>query len=250
MIKKLISAICIAVMICAVPAQAKPPQFVPVEAENVEIRYMQGVPTASNQDERGGVLVTQGDPLYGRVRMRVAYTNGTGAPVNFGVENITATLDGVPVNVMTAESLQNIAKSKAAWATFAVAMAGGLGAVAANMNANRTYTTVGRTPFGFYSSRTTIHDPTAAALGTAASVGAATYGVAQINKNLEQTLSNLNDDVIQTTTLENGDGYGGMLVLDKFKMNKKSAGRLEITFKHNPADVEGYTVAFDMKKKK
>lgn len=247
MLKKFIAAFAIVLALSPTIAYAKDKEFAPVAQEGVEIRYMQGIPTATVQNETGGVMVTQTDPLYGRVRMRVAYTNATGAPVNFGTENITATIDGVPVPIMTADGLQKIAKNKAGWATFAVAMAGGLGAVAANMNANRTYTTVGRTPFGVYSSRTTIHDPTAAALGTAASVGAAAYGVASINNNLEKTLVALNEDVIQTTTLEAGEGYGGMLVLDKFKLNKKAAGRLELLFKHNPNDAEGYRVSFDLK---
>ena len=153
--------------IAPAPAFAKDYEFAPVAEEGASIRYLQGVPTISIADETGGVMVTQNEELYGRVRMNVAFTNASDLPVNFGVENITATIDGEPIEIMTAEGLEKIAKRKAGWANFAVAMAGGLGAVAAQANSTRTYTTTGYTRYGSYYSQTRVTDPTAAAIGNA-----------------------------------------------------------------------------------
>lgn len=241
----IVAAMSMAVM--PAPAFAKDYEFAPVEQEGASIRYLQGVPTISAADENGGVMVTQTEEVYGRVRMNVAFTNASNLPVNFGVENITATIDGVPVEVMTADGLQKIAKRKAGWANFAVAMAGGLGAVAANMNSNRTYTTVGHTRYGSYYSQTTVRDPLAAAVGTAAAVGGAGYAMSAINSNLEQTLGSIQNNVIQTTTVDPQGNYGGMLVLDKFKVDKNAPGRLELVIRRNATDENGYYLAFDLK---
>ena len=230
------------------PAFAKDYEFTPVAEESTSIRYLQGVPTISIADETGGVMVTQNEELYGRVRMNVAFTNASDLPINFGVENITATIDGEPVEIMTADDLEKIAKRKAGWANFAVAMSGGLGAVAAQTNSTRTYTTTGYTRYGSYYSQTRVTDPTAAAIGTAASIGGAGYAMSRINANLEQTLGAIQNNVIQTTTVDPLSNYGGMLVLDKFKIDKKAPGRLELVFRRNAGDVDGYRVTFDVKR--
>ena len=193
-------------------------------------------------------MVTQSEEMYSRVRLNVAFTNASDVGINFGIENITATLDGEPLVVMSAYDLEKIAKKKAGWANFAVAMAGGLGAVAANANANRTYTTVGRSRFGSYYSQTTVRDHTAAAVGTAASIGGAAYTMSRTNHNLEQTLGSIQNEVIQTTTVDPRTNYDGMLVLDKFKVAKNSPGRLELVIRRNAGDEEGYRVAFDLKR--
>lgn len=234
--------------IAPAPAFAKDYEFAPAADEGVSVRYLQGVPTVSIADEEGGIMVTQSEKMYGRVRMNVAFTNASDLPVNFGIENITATIDGEPVEIMTAEGLEKIAKRKAGWANFAVAMAGGLGAVAAQANSTRTYTTVGHTRYGSYYSQTRVTDPTAAAVGTAASIGGAGYAMSRINANLEQTLGAIQNNVIQTTTVDPLGNYGGMLVLDKFKIDKKAPGRLELVFRRNAGDVDGYRVAFDVKR--
>lgn len=234
--------------IAPAPAFAKDYEFAPAADEGVSVRYLQGVPTVSIADEDGGIMVTQSEEMYGRVRMNVAFTNASDLPVNFGIENITATIDGEPVEIMTAEGLEKIAKRKAGWANFAVAMAGGLGAVAAQANSTRTYTTVGHTRYGSYYSQTRVTDPTAAALGTAASIGGAGYAMSRINANLEQTLGAIQNNVIQTTTVDPLGNYGGMLVLDKFKIDKNAPGRLELVFRRNADDLEGYRVAFDVKR--
>ena len=247
MFKKLIAFISISLMIAPTAAMAKDMKFDPVANEVTEIRYLQGVPTASVKDELGGVMVTQTEKIYGRVRMRLAYTNASEVATNFGVENITATIDGEPIEIMTAQDLQKIAKNKAGWATFAVAMAGGLGAAAANMNATRTYTTHSYSRFGSYYSQTRVHDPLAATVGTAAAVGGSVYAISRIDDNLEKTLGAINDGVIQTTTVDPLTNYGGLLVFDKFKVDKKSPGRLEVLVKRNPADEDGYRFSFDLK---
>lgn len=248
MIRKITAVI--AALSLALPsvASAKELALRPIASEGTDIRYVQGVPTAAVADENGGVMVTQTEEIYGRVRFRIAFTNASSESVNFGAENITATLDGQPVEVMTADGLEKIAKNKAGWTNFALAMAGGLGAYAANANANRTYTTVGRGPFGSYYSQTTVRDPAVALLGTSAAVGGAAYGISQVNSNLEKTLAAINDNVIQTTTVDPLSNYGGLLVLNKFKIAKGSAGRLELVIRRNASDADGYRVSFDITK--
>ena len=246
MIKKIIAAIAALSLVYPTALAAKEVTLKPVASEDVAIRYVQGVPTASVADENGGVMVTQTEEIYGRVRLRVAFSNASNEAVNFGIENITATIDGEPVNILTADDLEQIAKRKAGWTNFAIAMAGGLGAAAANMNANRTYTTVGRGPFGSYYSQTTVHDPALAMVGTAAAVGGAAYGISQVNSNLEKTLAAINDNVIQTTTVDPLNNYGGLMVIDKFKLKKGAPGRLELVIRRSAADTVGYRVSFQI----
>lgn len=248
MMKKITAAFAIALALAPTAAMAGDMKFVPAATDAAQVRYLQGVPTVSVSDDTGGVMVTQTDEVYGRVRMRVAFTNAGDVPVNFGIENVTATLDGQPLTVMSADDLEKIAKRKAGWAAFAMAMAGGLGAVAAQANSNRTYTTYGSSRYGSYYSQTVVHDPAAAAVGTAASVGGAAYAISRINDNLEQTLTAINDNVIQTTTVDPKSNYGGLLVVDKFKIGKGAPGRLELVFRRSPSDADGYRVAFDLKK--
>lgn len=237
-----------ALAVSPAPAFAKDYEFTPVADENTSVRYLQGTPTVSIADDNGGVMVTQNEEMYGRVRLNVAFTNASDMAVNFGVENISATIDGEPIEIMTADGLEKIAKRKAGWANFAVAMAGGLGAAAAHANSTRTYTTVSHGRYGSYYSQTRVNDPTAAAIGTAASVGGAAYTMSRINANLENTLGAIQDNVIQTTTVDPLNNYGGMLVLDKFKVDKNAPGRLELVFRRNAGDADGYRVSFDLKR--
>lgn len=248
--KKIIACLAMALTLLPTAAMAGELKLTPIASEGKEIRYLQGVPTVSEIDEQGGVLVTQTDPIYGRVRLMVALTNDTDNSVNFGVENITATLDGKPVPVLTADRLQSIAKNKAGWAMFAVAMAGGLSAVAAHANSTRTYTTTGYTPYGAYRSHTRIYDPTSATIGAAAATAGSAYAISRIDQNLQSTIAGIKDEVVQTTTIDPKSNYGGMIVLDKFKIAKGAPGLLELEFRRSPGDAEGYKVAFNVAKKK
>ena len=92
-----------------------------------------------------------------------------------------------------------------------------------------------------------MRDPLAAAVGTAAAVGGAGYAMSAINSNLEQTLGSIQNNVIQTTTVDPQGNYGGMLVLDKFKVDKNAPGRLELVIRRNATDENGYYLAFDLK---
>ena len=168
-------------------------------------------------------MVTPGARQNGRQTFRVAIANDSKETFNFGVENIRATIGGVAVPVLTRERLESMAKKRAAWSMVGMAMLGGLAAAAAASNATRTYNSTTVTPYGVYRTRATMYDPSAAALGTAASAAGTGVAIAAIDNRLQATIENLREDIVQTTTVDPDTSYGGVIVLDKIKLKGKDA---------------------------
>ena len=49
--------------------------------------------------------------------------------------------------------------------------------------------------------------------------------------------------MVQTTTIDPGSSYGGLIVLEKFKVAKQPQ-KLELIFKRHAGDADGYHVAY------
>lgn len=221
--RKLTALVAIASLLTPTLAFAREPVITPVTSETAKIRYVQGVPSVTVDDETGGVMVTPGPRQNGRQTFRIAIANDGTEPINFGVENIRATVGGVAVPVLTRQRLEEMAKSRAAWSMVGMAMLGGLAAAAAASNSTRTYNSTTVTPYGVYRSQTRIYDPSSAALGTAASAAGTGVAIAAIDNRLQTTIENLREDIVQTTTVDSGTSYGGVIVLDKIKLKGKTA---------------------------
>ncbi|MEN2786732.1 hypothetical protein ACFOKI_01465 [Sphingomonas qilianensis] len=213
---KITSAVLLATT--TLPGCATTYSMTPLAEAGQTVRYDQGRATTDQIKRLGSVKVTPvsvaGD---GRLVFAVAALNTSGQAVTFGTENITV-MDGAgtPVRVFTHDALVRQAKNRATWAAIAVAMVGASAAVAANQNAYRTANGSMTTPGGrVYRYTAQTYDPTAAALGTAAATAGTTAGMIGIRNTLNATLAGLNEEMLQTTTIDSSTAWGGKVVAAK-----------------------------------
>jgi len=196
---------CIALSACSTSYSVAP-----IPDASQEIRYQQGTPTTYSEMDEGALQVTAlGVNDERRLIFSVAAFNKGSGPSNFGVENISIEQqDGSPDQVFTSGELIHEAKVKAAWATFATALAGGLAAAAANNNA---YTTTSGY-IGHHSFYMRTYDPGLAYAGTAAASAATAYGIANIQDSLDHSIANIRDGALQTTTIDPDNSYAGIVM--------------------------------------
>src|SRR4029450_9293169 len=120
--KKIIMAIAFASV--AVPAIAADAPAFTAASEGIEIRYVRGAVTKERSPPFAPVPVTPTEGRWGRYGFTVAVFNKSGAPINIGAENVTATLpDGTTVGVLPAAELVRIATSRARWNAALTALA-------------------------------------------------------------------------------------------------------------------------------
>ena len=183
----------------------------PIPDSDQEVRYLQGTPTTYSERAGSAIQVTPyGINDEGRLVFGVAAFNKSLAPQNFGVENINvAGPNGENVRVFTSAELQSEAKNRAAWAEFALLMAGAASAAAASENAYRTTSGSVSGPYGTSSFYARTYDPGLAYAGTAAATAGTVYGIAQVQNSLDSTLTRLRGEVLQTTTIDPGRSFGG-----------------------------------------
>lgn len=182
------------------------------------VTYAQGVATTESVREISAVKVSPlGPNSVGQLRFAVAVLNKSGKPFNLGYENVSARFeDGKPLRLFNRSELEGQARSRAMWAQAAVAAAGGLSAYAANQSAYSTtrgtiYNRYGATNFTVRS-----YDPAVAYAGTAAAGAATGASIATIQSSLNDIIGNLRGSILQTTTINPGQGYGGEVIADRF----------------------------------
>lgn len=182
----------------------------PIPEASQQIRYDRGTPTTYSEMDKGALQVTAlGVGKGHRLTFGVAAYNKSNVPSNFGVENISIEEeDGTHDQVFTSGQLVHEANVHATWAKIGTAVAGGLAAAAAQNNAYSTTTGyVGHT--SFYA-RT--YDPAVAYAGVAAASAATGYGIASIQNKLDHTVASIQNNALQTTTIDPDDSYGGKVV--------------------------------------
>lgn len=203
----------------ASPAAAAPKMVVqPVQMSDESIRYNHGVATIDQFSTGGSVQVRPATMDHGSLAFNIAVYNTGTQPLNIDVSNFTLISGDVTVGAQTSETLQRKAQSRAAWAQFAVALAGGLTAVAA-ANQRDTYRSTFVTPRGTYRSYYSAPSAFGQLQATAAIAGAG-VGVASIQNQLDKTLEELGDQIVQITTVDPGESYAGTIVFEKVKLAK------------------------------
>jgi hypothetical protein len=131
-------------------------QFRPVPDAGANVRFYKGVPTIDREDDAAAVQVAPIGVDHGRLTFAVSVLNLSQTPDNFGIENVTATVGDQSVPVLSRDRLDHMAKNRAHWKEFGMAMVGGLAAASA-ANSRDTYHATTFTPYGTY--RTTITAP-------------------------------------------------------------------------------------------
>lgn len=188
----------------------------PVVQTDQEIRYIQGVPTTFSDKPDSSIQITPIGYIPEDQRLvfgAAAFNKGTTAK-NFGLENISVSFGATQLRIYTRDELAHEARVKAAWAAFAVALAGAAAAYSANQNAYRTTNGYVAGPGGVVTFASRTYDPGLAYAGTAAATAATGYGIVSIRNSLDNTISHLNGSVLQVNTVDPGASAGGELVVD------------------------------------
>jgi hypothetical protein len=188
----------------------------PVQTGAETIRYRTGIPTLNLETPTGSVTVTPLPLDHNHATFGVALYNKGDNSVNVGIENVTASIGGQSIPVLSREELQRRAKSRAAWSMVGIALLSGVAAAAASTahTTDHSYGNI-RTPHGTYFWSASYRDNSIGAAASAATVAAGTAGIIGIQNRLEYTLGTLATDILQTTTVDPDNSYGGVVVIEK-----------------------------------
>ena len=193
--------------------------IMPVDIGAAMVTYGDGRPTTDLELANGAVQVT---PLEvasnGRLTFAVAGYNKLAVPSDFGPEHFTASAGGRELELYTYDDLEQEAQTAAAWATFAVALAGAAAVYVANDQAWQTTDSTLYTPDGAYTVSTTTYDPALAAMGTAVATAATVDGVTMIGQQLDAARARLGDTILQTSSIDPLQAYGGYIVVARPKV--------------------------------
>jgi hypothetical protein len=208
---KLITVFAASVALCGCATEYS---ISPVPGASQQLRYEQGVPTIYSEQKAGVIQITPvgiSDDM--RLAFGVAAFNKVPGPSNLGVENISLTQeDGSSDKIFTSGELVHEAKVRAQWAEFATALAGGLAAA----NSYSTTTGTAYTPIGPVSYHSRSYD----AVGAAEIRSVTSENLASIRNSLDHTISGIRGSMLQTTTINAGDSYGGIVVAEKLSSSK------------------------------
>ena len=205
-----------ALALTATPAFAKL-EIKPAPTSTQVVRFDRGVPTIEEDlpDQQAAVRVVPLPGLdHGSLTFRVAVYNKSKAPINVGVENMSFSYGTEMLPVFTKEQVESKTKKRAMWSQIGYAMLAGAAAAAQNNNTTvTTYAPGGRVY------RTVIDRP-GLSDGQIASVAAGGGAIALSQIGLNKTLEMLDDEYVQTTTLDPESGYGGRIICSKLKAAK------------------------------
>jgi hypothetical protein len=209
------AATAILAMTATATVQAAAPVVQPIQYGRETVRYVQGQPTLDVRGKSGVVQITPLPMDHGCVTFGIVVFNDSGRAADIDIRDVTATIGDRPGVVLTAQQLQSRAGNRAFWTSVAIAAVAGVAAGVASAN-NSHYTVRTRTPHGSYVSKASYHSASDAVNGAIiAGGGAAAIGTVQ--QKLDATRAEIGENVLQLTTVEPGDSYGGRVVIDKLK---------------------------------
>ena len=202
--------------------------FEPVQNAGANVRYYKGVATLDREDSAAAVQVTPIGLDHNRLTFAVSVMNLSQAADNFGIEDVSATVGGQSLPVLSRDRLDQMARNRAHWAQFAMAMAGGIAAASA-ASSRDTYRATTFTPHGTYS--TTITAPSIGGQIAAANLSNDTgAAVASIQARLDATRDALANEILQTTTVMPQDSYAARFVIEKYKGKWPQRVHLVVSF--------------------
>lgn len=196
----------LAAVLVSMPATAKN-VVQPVQVGDETVRFNQGDWVVDLRQPTGAVQLRPSGQDHGNAAFTIGIFNDGPSAINFDISNIR--IEGVsePVRLLSKDEMVKKAKSRATWAAIATGLAGAAAAYSA-ANARDHYRVTTTTPRGTY--RTFISAPAANRDLAVAAIGAGTgYTLASIQNQLDQTRAALGEEMIQMTTVDPGDSYGG-----------------------------------------
>jgi hypothetical protein len=200
----------------ATPAYAEL-EIKPVADTTQVVRFTQGVPEIEEDlpEQKAAVRVVPLPGLdHGSLTFKVAVYNKSQQPINVGVENMSFTYGTERLAVFTKDEVESKTKKRAMWSQIGYAMLAGAAAAAQNNKTTiTTYAPRGRVYH-------TVIDRPGLSDGQVAAVAAGGGAIALSQIGLNKTLEALNDEYVQTTTLDPDSGYGGRIICSKLKNAK------------------------------
>lgn len=211
---------------CGLASCATSYAVAPEVSQGQSIRYEHGTPTTVSVKEHGAVRVSPSAREFaGRMVFNVvAFNNGPQA-ANIGYENVSVALSsGTPLRLYSAAALEKEAKTRAAWAAFAVALSGAAQAYSAQQSAYsygygsvHTYTPYGGAVSTYQYS---AYNPALANALTQQATAQTSRDIYQISAALDHAITSIEGHVLQTTTVDVGQINGGQIVVDRPKLNR------------------------------
>jgi hypothetical protein len=209
----------------------------PVPTGTESPHFYKGTPTLTMATASGSVEITALPFDHGHLVFGVAVYNKGNASANFGIENVSASIDDASIPVLSEKTLEKRAKSRAMWSQIGVAMlSAGAAAAVANAHTTNHYYGHVQTPHGTYAWSSTYRDNSLGVLGATAAVAGGTAAIIGIQNRLDYTLANLTNDTVQTTTVEASESYGGKIVLEKPKAGAKQPYDVKLSINWNGQD--------------
>lgn len=208
-----------ALVAIAVPAQANPKIDIHGLVRGSEgARFVKGIPTLELPMKYGAIQVRPLGFDHNDTVFAVAVFNAGSEPANIALEDMHADVGGAPLRIWTGQDLARQAKNRAMWAQLGIAFIAAAGsAVAASQR--DTYRSTYSTPYGSYSFRGSYPSLSGQLLARDISRDGA-FGMALVQQRLDLALANIDENVVQRTTVDPGTAYGAIVVVDKLEYSK------------------------------
>jgi hypothetical protein len=212
-IRPIVGAVSIAVL--ATPTLAAAPIALHPERIGAETaRFDHGRAIVRLKTPTGIVEIRPMPVEKGRLSFAVAVINRGDGPANFGIENISATLNGLPIAVPDHAQLAAKAQEKARARQIGVGLlAGALAGIASTASNQGTYYRHVHGPRGGYTRAIHWENNTPGVIGATAAVAGGAMAIRGIDRKLDYTLDRLGAQVLQTTTVDPGSSFGGLVIV-------------------------------------
>jgi hypothetical protein len=181
-------------------------------------RFVKGVPTLELPLKYGAVQVRPLGFDHNDTVFAVAVFNAGAEPANIALEDMHATLNDQPIRIWTGQDLARQAKNRAMWAQLGIAFLTVAGSAAAASQRDYYHSTFS-TPHGVYSFSSSYPSVSGQLLANSIAANGA-LSMAFVQQRLDMALANIDENVVQRTTVDPGMAYGAIVVVDKVDYGK------------------------------
>lgn len=209
------------------------PTLTPLSDAGQAVSYQQGRATTVSRRAHSTVVISLVTPeVDDHAVLLVSALNRSGAAVNLGTENVTATSGGNRLHVFSARQLARNEKIANVFARIGTGMAAGARSYAANQPTRTEYggnvyvAGAGQLPVASYTATATTYDPARAALAQSAINADTQAQLAYINAATASRMNEINA-VLQTTTVLPGGVAGGVVEINNTGMGSVVSVRVD-----------------------
>jgi hypothetical protein len=176
-------------------------------------RFIKGVPTLELPLQYGAVQIRPLGFDHNDTVFAVAVFNAGSAPANIALEDMHVSVGDRSVRLWTGRDLARQAKNRAMWAQIGIAFLSAAGSALAASQRDTYHSTL-YTPHGSYSFSSSY--PSIAGQLAARDIAASgALSMALVQQRLDMALANIDENVIQRTTVDPGMAFGAIVVVDK-----------------------------------